>query len=228
MAKTKERLDTRERIINAALELFLEFGFTFTTNQMIVKKAKCSTGTLANCFRTKEMLLLEFVKYIAPFQFEMIEQTSSNDTSLEFLYCLEIAEQLTMCEQNEILCDLYVSAYSLPMTIDFIKEMSYQKSMRLFGKHLPDWTHRDFYEVETLTTGLVFGSLMEKCNPRYTIEQKVRRTLDNLLKLYDYSAAEREAVLTEICKLDLEKISKDTTAKILAKVWESVKENDSK
>lgn len=51
---------TRERILEAALELFRKYGLHGTTTSRISKKAGIAEGTLFNYFRTKEDLALYF------------------------------------------------------------------------------------------------------------------------------------------------------------------------
>ena len=88
--------------------------------------------------------------------------------------------------------------------------------MALLGDRFPDWTEQDFYEIEIATTAIVFGFLMERCNARFSVKQKINRTLDNLLKLYDVGAEEREEVIAQVLALDLN----DCAEKIMAWVLE--------
>ena len=66
------------------------------------------------------------------------------------------------------------------------------------------------------TAAIVFGFLMERCNARFSVKQKINRTLDNLLKLYDVGAEEREEVIAQVLDLDLN----DCAEKIMAWVLE--------
>src|SRR5579864_5711311 len=56
--QNKER--TKERILEAALQLFREKGLEGTTTKEISKKAGIAEGTLFNYFKTKEDLALYF------------------------------------------------------------------------------------------------------------------------------------------------------------------------
>ncbi len=57
-AANKEK--TKERILEAALELFRKHGLEGTTTRQISQKAKIAEGTLFNYFQTKEDLALYF------------------------------------------------------------------------------------------------------------------------------------------------------------------------
>lgn len=58
--REKNKEQTQERILKAALELFRKKGFYKTTTKEISQKAKIAEGTLFNYFKTKEDLALYF------------------------------------------------------------------------------------------------------------------------------------------------------------------------
>src|SRR5688572_28789475 len=51
---------TRQRIVDAALELFEKKGFDQTTTKAIARKAKVAEGTVFNYFETKDDIALHF------------------------------------------------------------------------------------------------------------------------------------------------------------------------
>jgi len=217
MRPKREDYPMRVKLLKIALEMYLENGFTLTTNQMIVKRAQCSPGELTHFFGTKENILCEVVKMVLPFhQGTLAEKAQTAPAAVR--YCLEIAVEIAMCEQGKTINDLYINAYTLPKTIEFIKEYSYKKSVNLFSEKLPRWTEQDFYETEALTMGIVFGSLMDKCNPRYNIKQKLKRVLNALLKIYEYSESEREQIITPILNMDIESLVKQAEAHMRSSV----------
>jgi AcrR family transcriptional regulator len=58
--REKNKEETKERILNAALALFRERGLERTTTREISKRAGIADGTLFNYFKTKEDLALYF------------------------------------------------------------------------------------------------------------------------------------------------------------------------
>src|ERR1700751_5225034 len=58
--RERRRLETRERLYRAALELFGERGFSETTVQDITEAADVGKGTFFNYFPTKEHILMAF------------------------------------------------------------------------------------------------------------------------------------------------------------------------
>src|SRR5271165_6484450 len=58
--RVKNKENTRQAILRAALELFAENGFYRATTKAISRKAGIAEGTLFNYFQTKEDLALYF------------------------------------------------------------------------------------------------------------------------------------------------------------------------
>ena len=58
--RVKNKENTKQAILRAALELFAEQGFYRTTTKAISRKARIAEGTLFNYFQTKEDLALYF------------------------------------------------------------------------------------------------------------------------------------------------------------------------
>lgn len=203
MRQKRSDYPVRVQLIHAATSLFLEHGFTQTTNKMIVTKAGCSPGQFSNFFRTKENILLEFLKQISPYQLEQTKRRLAEGMPPVMSFCKEIAVLLSVCEIDEPIHDLYKNAYSLPITLEYIKDFSYKKAMLLFGERLPDWNQQDFYETEIVTTAIIYGCLMEKCSPRFSIERKVARAVDNLMKIYDFPKEERMDVISDLMKMNI-------------------------
>src|SRR6187431_2938656 len=58
--REEKKESTKERILDAALEMFRKHGLHGTTTKRISKKAGIAEGTLFNYFKTKEDLALFF------------------------------------------------------------------------------------------------------------------------------------------------------------------------
>ena len=57
-------MNKRDLLIEAAIELFGEFGFWNTSTASVAKKAGVATGTLFNHFKTKDELIDEVMVYL--------------------------------------------------------------------------------------------------------------------------------------------------------------------
>ena len=58
------KMDKEERLIRAAMKLFVEYGFEKSSTAQISKEAKVATGTLYNYFESKEELISKTYLYV--------------------------------------------------------------------------------------------------------------------------------------------------------------------
>ena len=207
MARRKFNL-TKLEIMQVAMKMFLEKGFTNTSAKAISNELNISTGNLTFYYPTKEHILLELTKDITEFHTKCINKVSKEHDDL-FSYCWEISSQIMLCEENEQAKDLYLAIYSYPMTLYYVKDWTAEKNKKILGERLSDWTLERFRRVENVTCCIERSALTEPCTENYTIEDKIRLILTCLLKIYDISFEEREKVINEILKTDYHKMGHD-------------------
>ena len=207
MARRKSNL-TKLEIMQVAMKMFLEKGFTNTSAKAISNELNISTGNLTFYYPTKEHILLELTKEITEFHTKCINKVSKEHDDL-FSYCWEISSQIMLCEENEQAKDLYLAIYSYPMTLYYVKDWTAEKNKKILGERLSDWTLERFRRVENVTCCIERSALTEPCTENYTIEDKIRLILTCLLKIYDISFEEREKVINEILKTDYHKMGHD-------------------
>ena len=106
-------LVTQQKVLRAAVALFLEKGYTRTTTGEIAKAAGIGQSSFFHVFPSKEALLLELVKRMFSGQFALAGQHSGEQDPV-LLYAVETALQLHIAELTEPLRELYVTGYSLP------------------------------------------------------------------------------------------------------------------
>ncbi len=198
----KQRGNTKLQIISVGTKMFLSKGYTNSSCTALANELGISKGNLTFHFPTKEHLLFELVKMLTDFQWNIITKMEQNNMSNLERYCSEIAIQIAICDENETARDFYLAAYNSSMTLEHIKEWTYRKNYRIFHEYLPEWTMRDFKEVENLTTSIEGGIIRVTSDDRYTLERKIIVTLDNLLKIYEIESDERRRVIETVLKND--------------------------
>ena len=125
----------------------------------------------------------------------------NNMSNLE-RYCSEVAIQIAICDESDTARDFYQAAYNSPMTLEHIKEWTYRKNFRIFHEYLPEWTMRDFKDVENIASSIEGGIIRVPSNERFTLEKKITVTLDSLLKIYEIEPDERRRVIETVLKND--------------------------
>ena len=205
-------LVTQQKVLRAAVALFLEKGYTRTTTGEIAKAAGIGQSSFFHVFPSKEALLLELVKRMFSGQFALAGQHSGEQDPV-LLYAVETALQLHIAELTEPLRELYVTGYSLPTTSAYIYHSTAKRLQVIFGPYLPEAQPKDFYEMEIASASIMRGFMAVPCDMYFTIEAKITRFLDCSLKLYNVSEEKRAAVTAVVLQMDLHTMAADIIQK---------------
>ncbi len=200
---------TEKKILQTAISLFLENGYSKTTLKMISQGCGLRQGTIAYHFHTKEDMLYYLIQALTEFHGGIIDSSLDNTNDTLYSYATEIAIQIALCETNSKAWDLYYSAYSQFRTFDFIKNWAAQEHYRLFADRLPDWSETDFKEKEYITSGIELAAFYAPCDRFFTLEKKISLTLDSMMLLYNISEEERKQTIEKILKLDYVKMGQE-------------------
>ena len=195
-------LVTQQKVLRAAVALFLEKGYTRTTTGEIAKAAGIGQSSFFHVFPSKEALLLELVQRMFSGQFALAGQHSGEQDPV-LLYAVETALQLHIAELTEPLRELYVTGYSLPSTSAYIYRSTAERLQGIFGEYLPHAQAKDFYEMEIASAGIMRSFMAVPCDLYFTAEVKIARFLDCALKLYDVPKEKRAAITAAVLQLDL-------------------------
>lgn len=192
---------TQQKMLRAAVALFLEKGYEKTTTAEIAKAAGMAQSSFFRAFSSKEDLLLELVRQMFNGQFTLAEGHSGEDPV--FLYAVETALQLHITELTQPLRELYVAAYSFPTTSSYIYQRTAKRLQTIFGAYFPEAEAKDFYEMEIASSGIMRGFMSVPCDMYFTIDSKISRFLDCSLKLYNIPAQQRADITAAVLKMDL-------------------------
>ena len=80
--------------------------------------------------------------------------------------------------------ELYMTAYSLQSTSEYIYQNISKKLETFFAPYLPGAQASDFYELEIASAGVMRGFMGRPCDLYFTIERKLRRFLSCCMRLY--------------------------------------------
>lgn len=198
--------------------MFLERGFTETSVQAISEELGISKGNFTFHFPTKEHLLLELTKYLVKFHTREINIAKSEGLDNLLAYCWEVTAQIAMCEDHPQAKDFYRAIYSLPSTLEYIKNWAIEKNILLLSDKVPDWTPERFKLVENVASHIEMSALTEPCTETYLLEDKITLTVDSLLKLYEIPKAERQEAIARILEIDYRGIGKKIFKEFVAYV----------
>ena len=203
----RDSSETKKKILAVCARLFLEQGYKNTSVSQIVKEAGVARGSYLNLFPTKDRILLELIETMFNRQFSIARSVADRNLPPVYTYAVETAVQLTLTELNENLRDIYIEAYSLPDTSEYIYLHTTAELKQIFGTHFPEYSESDFYEMEIGTAGLMRSYMAKKCDIHFPLERKLSRFLTAAMRIYRVPEAEQAETLAFIQSLDIRKIA---------------------
>ena len=212
----RDSSETKKKILTVCVRLFLEQGYKNTSVSQIVGEAGVARGSYLNLFPTKDKILLELVETMFSGQFGVARGITDNTLPPVYAYAVETAIQLTLTELNENLREIYIEAYSLPETSEYIYLHTTAELKQIFGAIFPDDTESDFYEIDIGTAGMMRSYMARKCDIHFPLERKLSRFLTAAMRVYRVPEAEQEKVLAFIQSLDIKAIATEVMYKLFA------------
>ena len=201
MARKKKESPTRLTIIQVAIELFFEKGFSQTTAAEVCRKADIGTGNLTFYFPTKEHILDVLVTMMCDHQWKMMEEATDEGRSSLLCYCLELATMAAISEESPQMHDFLVSAYSHPMTLENIRANDVEKMKQVFGQFCPDWTEEKFIEAEAIVSGIEYATLMTTAHSA-SLPIRLEGALNAIMLLFGVPKELRQMKIQKVLSMD--------------------------
>lgn len=196
-------IQRRNKMLHMAIELFLKNGYEKTTTASIAKGVGMAPSSFFAAFESKEALLLTLVKIMFSNQFESAGRFGGVSDDPVLLYSIETSLQICIAELSEPLRELYVMAYSLPTTSEYIYDSMAPRLQKIFSGYLPDAELKDFYEMDIASAGIMRAYMAKPCDMYFTLENKLTRFLQSSLTLYSVPQEVRSQITDSILKMDL-------------------------
>jgi len=203
----RDSSETRRKILTVCVRLFLEQGYKNTSVSQIVDEAGVARGSYLNLFPTKDRVLLDLTETMFGGQFDMARSIADTKLPPVYAYALETAIQLTLTELNENLREIYIEAYSLPETSEYIYLHTTAELKQIFSANFPDYSDSDFYEMEIGTAGLMRSYMARKCDIHFPLERKLSRFLTAAMRVYRVPEDELEQTVRFVERLDIRSIA---------------------
>ena len=214
MSTRKDSNETKKRILSVCVRLFLEQGYKETSVSQIVEESGVARGSYQNFFHTKDGILMELVETMFGGQFNMARSITAGGLPPLYIYAAETAIQLAITEIDENLREIYIEAYTLPNTAEFIYRQTTQELKMIFSSYLPDYTDSDFYDMEIGTSGLMRSYMAQKCDFHFSLARKIECFLTASMRVFKVPEEEQKGVLAFIGGLDVETIAGQVMQKL--------------
>lgn len=207
MARIDKSKLTKLEIIQVATHKFIEKGFSNTSIKAISDELHMSTGNLTFYFPSKEHLLAELIDMLCDFQWKMMENETEEGNSSIMALCLELIAMAAMCEEDEIAKDLYISAYTSPLSLEIIRKNDAKRAKKVFAEYCSDWTDEQFVEAETLVSGIEYATLMTTSDSA-PLDVRIAGAVKTILKTYNVPEEMINKKLERVLAMNYRKIGK--------------------
>ena len=204
---TKNR-PTKEMIVQIASKLYIEKGFTETSNKEVCEILNISPGNLTFHYPQREHVLTEFVKELCDFQWRMIEVLEYEDKSPLLALCIEFATNAAIAEESDAMRDIYIAAYTHPMPLAVIRENDTKKTQQTFKEFNPDWTDEQYMVMENLYSAIEYGMFSSAGQEEVSLDMRVACGLDAALRLYNVPENLRNQKIEKIIAMDYRSFGK--------------------
>lgn len=201
LARQKRSKETINDILKVSLQMFLEKGYTKTTAKNIGDKLDISTGNLTYYFPTKEHILAVLVANLCRFQRDMMEHEINEGHSSLMALCLELTAMASICDENEIIKDFYISAYTGSITLDIIRRNYAGRAREVFAEYCTGWSEGRFTEAESLVSGIEYATIMttESSAP---LNLRIAGALNSIMMIYQVPIELRRKKIETVLALD--------------------------
>lgn len=164
------KLETKEKILSAALKLFVEKGFNETPTSLISKEAGVATGTLFHHYQTKEQLINSLYLHCKDRLVRLMMDRVSDQPSFR--------SKMKMMWENTILWGMYN-----PTDYRFFMQFGY-------SAYITDKTHDEgfmmFSDMNKIFTEGVALELVKKMDPELLLSMVSNMTMTQVQYFIQY------------------------------------------
>lgn len=219
--KQPSGLLTQQKMLRSAVMLFVEKGYESASTAEIARNAGMTPSAFFRAFPNKEALLLELTKWIFDGQYDLAREICQTDDA-KLICAVEAGLEFHTSEISEPLRELYVAAYTLPSTSRYIYRAMSERLHNAFRGYQPDAQAKDFYEMEIACASILRGYMTIPSDVYFTVDTKIMRFLDCVLKLVNVEEEERKDLIRTTLSLNLRETAEQILRSTIKKIEEGV------
>lgn len=198
------------QILTAATAMFMQKGFEKTTITDIAMLSGVPKSKILYEMNSKEEILERLVTKFLDGVTEASDSVTRKLTDNKiFIFMANEVLQIYMAGISEDMRNLYLSAYSMRKTSEAVLKRRTQMLFEHFSDMFPDFSKKDFYELEIASIGIMRSYMSVPCDMYFTKEAKVSRLVSTMLKIYDIPESTIDETLDFLKKIDFEAIARN-------------------
>lgn len=195
---------TKIEIIQTALHMFVEYGYTATTPKMVCQELDIGLGNLTYYFPTKNHLLVLLVEMLAKFQWKEVQEVVADGETAITALCFELTAMAAMCEDSDVARDIYLSAYTSTKALDIIRKNDMERAKKVFAEYCQDWTDEQYALAETIVSGIEYAILKVTAGSP-SLEMRIEGAMNSILAVYGVPEERRRKKIEKALSMDYRK-----------------------
>jgi len=190
MKRFQHKKEVQNKVLAAALTLFLKQGYSQTTVKQIIRDAGVTNGTLFHFFPSKEDILMHLVKDVILGYADLADgMIKKDDPFLRF--ALEIGLQLHAVIRQEAIGELYLEAYNSGRISKMIVEEASRRNRELFQSVRSEFDDDDFYRRTLAVKGILHAFIHDIVHDQNMESlSRIDGIMEIILSLFNLSAEE--------------------------------------
>ncbi len=198
---------TKLEIIQKASQMILENGYSATSVRAICSALDIGLGHMTFYFPSKEHLLAEVTDALCNFQWKLMKEEANDGVSLLLAVCLELMSMASAAEEDEIARDIFVSAYTNPITLEIIRKNDAKRAKTVFAEYCTDWSDEQFTEAEALVSGIEYATLMTTPTSA-PLDRRISGSLDAIMSIFNVPEEIRQKKIKKVLSMDYRSIGR--------------------
>ena len=191
---------TKKEIIQVAMYMFMERGYSHTSVKAICDELDISTGNLTFHYPTKEHLLAKLTELLCEFQAKMMEHEIDEGKSSLLAVCMELAAMAVICEEDEVGRDFYLAAYKHNMSLDLIRKSDEKRAKMVFAPWCSCWSDEQFRQAEIIVSGIEYATLVKTDDS--SLESRIAGALNAIMMVYNIPEELRKKKIEKVLSMD--------------------------
>lgn len=191
---------TKKEILQVAMYMFMEKGYSNTSVKAICDELDISTGNLTFHYPTKEHLLAKLTEMLCEFQWKMLERETDEGKTTLLAVCMELAAMAVICEEDEVSRDFYLSAYKHTMSLDLIRKSDERRAKMVFAEWCSCWSDEQFHQAEIIVSGIEYATLMKTDDS--PLEGRIAGALNAIMMVYNVPEEIRKKKIEKVLSMD--------------------------
>ena len=113
----------------------------------------------------------------------------------------------SMCEEDDVARDFYLSAYSSPKCLAIIRKNDTARAKEVYKEYCLDWTDENFEEAEILVAGIEYSTL-NTSGVTVALETRIAGAMNNILSIFNVPEETRRMKIDRVLSKDFRKLGR--------------------